>query len=175
MATMTDQQLHEVLTDPIATQLLSASIPTRLAYAGRDGAPRVVPMGSWWTGSQLVMCTVPNAPKVAALQRDPRVAVTIDTEGMPPHVLLLRGRAEVTVVDGVPDEFLQAGHKQVPDEMFPQWEAEVRRLYVSMARIAVTPTWAKILDFETRIPQAVEELARQAGAAAEHTSDGRER
>jgi len=37
----------------------------------------------------------------------------------------------------------------------------VRRLYKQMARIVISPTWAKILDFETRIPSAVEELARQ--------------
>jgi len=30
-----------------------------------------------------------------------------------------------------------------------------------MARIEITPTWAKILDFGTRIPSAVDELARQ--------------
>jgi hypothetical protein len=28
-----------------------------------------------------------------------------------------------------------------------------------MARIAITPEWAKLLDFETTIPSAVEELA----------------
>ncbi len=163
MTTMTEQQLHDVLADPVATELLAASIPTRLAYTGRDGAPRVVPVGSWWTGAQLVICTVPISAKVGALHHDPRVALTIDTEGMPPRVLLIRGTAEVTIVDGVPEEYLEAGHKQVPDEMFAGWEAEVRRLYPSMARIAVTPTWAKILDFETRIPSAVEEMARRAG------------
>ncbi len=31
-----------------------------------------------------------------------------------------------------------------------------------MARIEITPRWAKLLDFETRVPSAVEELARQA-------------
>jgi hypothetical protein len=28
-------------------------------------------------------------------------------------------------------------------------------------RIVVTPTWAKLIDFETTLPSAVEELARQ--------------
>lgn len=44
-------------------------------------------------------------------------------------------------------------------------EAEVGRLYKQMARIEITPTWAKILDFETRIPRAVEELARRQGSS----------
>lgn len=161
MTTLTEQQLRDVFADPVATELLAASIPARLAYTGLDGAPRVVPVGSWWSGSQLVVCTVPIAAKVAALQHDPRVAVTIDTEGMPPHVLLIRGTAEVTTVDGVPEEYLAASRKQVPDDMFAGWEAEVRRLYDSMARIAITPTWAKILDFQTRVPSAVAEMARR--------------
>ena len=43
----------------------------------------------------------------------------------------------------------------------PEWEAGVRALYKQMAIIRVTPTWAKILDFETRLPGPVEELIRE--------------
>ena len=42
------------------------------------------------------------------------------------------------------------------------WEAGVRSLYDAMYRIRVVPRWAKVLDFETTLPSAVEELvARQ--------------
>jgi hypothetical protein len=41
------------------------------------------------------MCTAKNARKLDALQRNPAVALTIDTEVHPPQVLLLRGRAEL--------------------------------------------------------------------------------
>jgi hypothetical protein len=37
----------------------------------------------------------------------------------------------------------------------------VQELYDQMVRIDITPTWVEIHDFETRIPQAVEELARE--------------
>jgi hypothetical protein len=40
-------------------------------------------------------------------------------------------------------------------------EAEIRSLYDGMVRIVVTPTWAKLIDFETTLPGAVEELLRQ--------------
>jgi hypothetical protein len=30
-----------------------------------------------------------------------------------------------------------------------------------MVRIVVTPTWAKLIDFETTLPSAVEELVRR--------------
>jgi len=43
-------------------------------------------------------------------------------------------------------------------------EMRVRRrfaAYSRMARISITPEWAKLLDFETTLPQAVEELLAQ--------------
>ncbi len=42
-----------------------------------------------------------------------------------------------------------------------EWEADVRSLYDGMVRIVVTPTWPKLIDFDTSLPSAVEELARQ--------------
>ena len=43
-----------------------------------------------------------------------------------------------------------------------EWEVEVRSLYRDgMVRIVVTPTWAKLIDFETTLPSAVEQLIRQ--------------
>jgi len=35
------------------------------------------------------------------------VALTIDTEVHPPKILLIRGRAELDVVEGIPEEYLQ--------------------------------------------------------------------
>jgi hypothetical protein len=37
----------------------------------------------------------------------------------------------------------------------------VRSLYDGMVRIVVVPTWVKLIDFETTLLSAVEELARQ--------------
>jgi hypothetical protein len=66
------------------------------------------------------------------------------------------------VVDGIPDEFVQAsGTSTMTPEQRVEWEAGVRSLYDGMVRIVVTPTWAKLLDFETTLPSAVEELVRQ--------------
>jgi hypothetical protein len=108
------------------------------------------------------MCTPPNAPKLAALRRNPAVALTIDTEVHPPKILLIRGRAELDLVDGIPDEYLEAsGTYQMTPEQRVEWEAGVRSLYDSMVRIVVTPTWAKLIDFETTLPSPVEELIRQ--------------
>ena len=93
--------------------------------------------------------------KVRALRQNPRVAITIDTEGYPPKVLLIRGAAGVELVDGVPEAYLKASRKLVPAEEFASWEAGVRALYQRMALITIEPDWAKLLDFETTIPKAV--------------------
>jgi hypothetical protein len=151
----------EVLAKPISQELLGSSIPARLAYVGVDGAPRAIPIGFLWTGEHVVMATVPTSAKVRALQRNPRVALTIDTQDQwPPRVLLLRGAARVELVDGVPDDYVEAARKVIPAEHFEGWEQGVRALYDQMVLITIEPDWAKLLDFETTIPKAVEDLVR---------------
>jgi hypothetical protein len=159
--TVQPNEITEVLNRPISQELLGRDL-TRLAYVARDGTPRNVPIGFTWNGSEIVMCTAKNAPKLPALHKNPTVALTIDTEAHPPRILLIRGRAELDVVDGIPDEYLEAsGTYEMTSEQRVDWEAEVRSLYDGMVRIVVTPTWAKLIDFETTLPSAVEELARR--------------
>jgi hypothetical protein len=162
---MTNDEIATILARPYAQQLLHGPEPARLAYIGRDGDPRVIPIGFWTEGERIVMATVPKAAKVAALRANPKVAITIDQGSFPPKVLLLRGTAEVELVDGIPDGYLTAGHKVMTDDQYPQWVAGVQALYDEMVVMTVTVTWAKLLDFETTIPQAVEDLinAKSAG------------
>ena len=155
--------IRRAMEDPVARRLLDSPNPARLAYIARDGTPRVVPVGFHWNGETVVIGTVPGSAKVAALQANPAVALTIDTSppAWPPNVLLIRGTATVSMTDGVFPEYVAGARKVTPAEEFPRWEEGVRALYDRMARIDVTPTWVAIHDFETRIPQAVEELARK--------------
>jgi hypothetical protein len=154
-------EISEVLNRPMSQELLARDL-TRLGYVAKDGTPRTVPIAFVWNGSRIVMCTAKNAPKLAALRHNPAVALTIDTEVHPPKILLIRGRAELDVVEGIPDEFLEMnGSYGMTPEQRVEWEAGVRSLYDGMVRIVVTPTWAKLIDFETTLPSAVEELVRQ--------------
>ena len=157
-------EITDVLNRPISQELLARDV-TRLAYVAKDGTPRSIPIGFTWNGSTIVMCTAKNAAKVRALRHNPAVALTIDTEVHPPRVLLIRGRAELDVVEGIPDEYLQInGSYEMTPEQRVVWEAEVRSLYDGMVRIVVLPTWAKLIDFDTTLPSAVEELIRQRDA-----------
>ncbi len=166
---MDRQEVAEVLAKPISQKLLGSSIPTRLGYVGTDGAPRVIPIAFAWTGEHAVMATLPKSAKVGALRKNPKVALTIDTQGQwPPQVLLIRGTAHLELVDGVPDVYVEASRKVTPAEHFESWEQGVRALYDEMVLITIEPDWAKLLDFETTIPQAVEDLVRaKQGAGVE--------
>jgi hypothetical protein len=159
--TMQPNEIAEILNRPLSQELLARDI-TRLAYVAKDGTPRNVPIGFTWNGSTIVMCTSTNAPKLHSLRQNPMVALTIDTEVHPPKILLIRGRAELDVVDGIPEEYMRMNttYEMTPEQRV-HWEAEVRSLYDGMVRIVVTPTWVKLIDFETPLPSAVEELIRQ--------------
>ena len=89
---MQPDEIAEVLDRPHSRELL-ARHQARLAYVARDGTPRVIPIAFTWDGAAIVMHTSKNAPKLRALRERQAVALTIDTEGSPPTILLIRGRA----------------------------------------------------------------------------------
>jgi len=99
---------------------------------------------------------VRHAPtRPAALRANPSVAVTIDTEAFPPHVLLIRGKASVSEVDGLAKEFEVAAGRYLGEEAARSYIAQMSKPAVRMARIAVRPTWVGVLDFESRLPSHV--------------------
>jgi hypothetical protein len=73
-------------------------------------------------------------------------------------LLLLHGTAQVEIVAGVPQDYLEASHRTLPVEHQDTFDAQVRSLYDSMARIVVTPTWARLNDFQRTAPRAVERI-----------------
>lgn len=159
---MDKQAVAEVLAKPISQQLLlePSPMPARFAYVGLDGDPRVIPVGYFFDGTRIIIGTAANSAKVPALRKNPRVAITFDPDTFPRRALLVRGTASVELVQGVPEEYIESGRKSVPTDEFEAWEAGVRGLYDEMVLIRVEPTWAKLLDFETTIPKAVEELVK---------------
>jgi translation initiation factor IF-1 len=149
----------ELLQDPVAQELLASRIPARLAYNWTDGTPRVVSIWFHWDGSDIVMASLPGAPKLKALQTGDRVAITIDTNDPPHHILSIRGTAEVTEVQGVVAEYVQAAVRYLGRE---RGEAYVGSLPpdIRMGRIAVRPDQVVVLDFQTRFPSPVTALRR---------------
>jgi hypothetical protein len=141
-----------LLEHPVARRLLVSTELARVAYVASDGTPRVYPTLFHWTGEELVMATFAGAAKIPALRARPDVAITIDVNAMPPEVLLIRGRAEVTDVDGVVPEYALAHYRYSGPEQGAKIVAEADQPGVRMARIAVRPSWVGVLDFQSRLP-----------------------
>ena len=150
MATSGDLSL---LDDPVAVELLASRVPARLAYTWTDGSPRVVPIWFHWDGTAVVMGTPGRAPKLKALRRRPQVAVTIDTERFPAHVLSLRGEVEVEEVEGPPAEYAAAARRYLGETEGEAWAASLQGM--PMVRLRLVPRWVAVLDFETRFPSAL--------------------
>src|SRR4051794_21277960 len=107
----TKQGSLALLDDPIAQELLCSTIPARLAYLWLDGTPRVVPIWFHWTGHEFVLGTPAKAPKLKALAKNPKVALTIDDNNFPHKVLMVRGTAAVESVDGIVPEYQLAARR----------------------------------------------------------------
>jgi hypothetical protein len=104
---MDTARITEILGDPVTLDLVERQPIMQIAYAAADGSPRAVPLGYLLREGKFLSFTIPSSDKVAALHRDPRIALTIDIYP-PPCCLLVRGAAELREEDGVPDEYLEA-------------------------------------------------------------------
>jgi hypothetical protein len=145
-----------LLNDPVAQEMLQAPIPMRLAYVWSDGSPRVVPLGFHWNGSELVIGSPPDAPKLKVLAQNPKVAVTIDSNMMPYHVLLIRGEVSLSKHEGIIPEYVAYCKRYFGEEGANAWLNQLEPVVPKMVRIAIQPQWVGIIDFETRFPSAVE-------------------
>lgn len=138
--------------DPTVQELLAAPIPARLAYIGKNGAPRAIPVSYLWNGKAFVFASPVDWAKVEALRLNPQVAFTVDETTFPPRGFMARGTCAIAIVPGVPQDYVDASRRIVGDELMPSWEADVRSKIHEMALITITPTWLKVVDFETRFP-----------------------
>jgi Pyridoxamine 5'-phosphate oxidase len=145
----------ELLDTPVARKLLASAIHARLAYAAKDGTPRIVPTWFQWTNGEVVMPTyiqaphipAPGARRLAALRARPDVAISIDTDTEPPQALLIRGRAQIIEVDGVDPDYAASARQYLGEEAARELLDMVDQPSTRMARITVRPTWVGLLDF----------------------------
>ncbi len=151
-----------LLATPVARELLESRIPARMAYTARDGFPRIVATWFYWNGVELVMPTFISAPhivhpprRVRDLRADPRCAISIDTEGQPPEVLTIRGEVAITEVAGVADEYALSARRYLGDEAADGYLAKLANPATRIARISCRPAWVGLLDFITRLPDAL--------------------
>ena len=83
--------------------LLDGTRTATIATVGPDGRPHAVPV--WFTvdGRQVVFTTSSQTAKAKNLQRDPRVALSVDDQAPPFAFVTIKGRAELVAQ---PDDLL---------------------------------------------------------------------
>jgi len=145
----------ELLQLPASQELLQSTIPARLAYVWTDGTPRVIPIWFHWNEREFVLGTPARAPKVKALTKNPKVALTIDDNSFPHKVLLVRGTAQLQPMNGIVPEYALAAERYFGSEQGKAWVAQLASMVPDMVRITITPEWVALLDFQTRFPSAL--------------------
>jgi hypothetical protein len=162
---MERQEIEDELSTTGARELLDSTSAAHLAYTAKDGTPRVIPVGYFWTGDEFVISTASTAPKVAALSAHPDVALSIDGGNTPgqARALSIRGQAKIEIIDGVVPEYLAAARKSMDAAAAAEFERQVRAMYGQMARIGIAPQWVRFYDFGAgRLPRFLQELAERA-------------
>lgn len=146
-----------LLQHPASKELLQSKIPARLAYVWTDGSPRVIPIWFHWNGRDFVLGTPSKAPKLKALAKNPKVALTIDDNNFPHKVLLVRGTVRLEPVNGIVPEYAVAAVRYFGAEQGKAWVAQLASMIQDqdMVRITITPEWVGLLDFQTRFPSAL--------------------
>ena len=145
----------DLLQHPISKELLHSTIPARLAYVWTDGTPRVVPIWFHWNDKEFVLGTPTRAPKLKALAKNPKVALTIDGNTFPHSVLLVRGTARLEPMKGIVPEYALAAERYFGPQQGKTWVSQLAMMAPDMVRIAITPEWVGLLDFKTRFPSAL--------------------
>lgn len=151
---MNQSEVTALLNDPVAQELLHAPIPARLAYLGKDGTPRVIPIGFHWTGEEIVVSVSDFSPNRDAFNNT-KVAVTIDTSTYPFKVLKIHGTARATVMDTVPLEYIKAGEQLLGPEGMQAFIKNLEPIIPNIKhwiKVSIKPEWVSILDFQTRFP-----------------------
>jgi len=155
MPTSVKQGDLALLEHPFSKELLVSQIPARLAYVWMDGTPRVVPIWFHWNGKEVVMASPPKAPKLKALAKNPKVAITIDNNTFPHKVLSIRGSVRLQTLNEIVPEYIAASERYFGSEQGEAWVNQLRGMVSSMVRITMTPEWVALLDFQTRFPSAL--------------------
>lgn len=142
----------KLLDTPVAQRLLTAPLVARLAYTGRDGTPRLIPVNFLWTGEELVIGAFTGTHKLRDLRFRPDVAVCIDTADGPPQVLMLRGKVTLAEVEGILPEYAAMQRAGMGEEAGNAYLKAIDKPGLGMVRIGLRPTWVGVLDFQERIP-----------------------
>jgi len=121
--------------DDDVRRLIDAPNFAHLATLMEDGSPKVEPIWIGREGDHVLIATDSRGIKGQNLARDPRVALSVTSDGNPYEQALIRGRVietrddnELEVLDALSDQYL--------GKPFPRRKWSSRVVYVVEARVA---------------------------------------
>lgn len=106
-----------------------------LATVGGDGTPQPSPVWFLWEGETVLIFSKPDAPKIANIRREPRVALHFNSDESSDNIVILTGQAVVldtTAAAAMPDTYLTkyaVGIKNIgstPEKMTAEYSAVIR-------------------------------------------------
>jgi PPOX class probable F420-dependent enzyme len=106
-----------------------------LATVLPDGAPHTVPVWVGWEGERITVLTSPGSRKARNLDRDPRMALSINDRDQPFAMALVRGRVAEridddrawTIIDRLSEKYLGGPYPLRTDRIVFLIEAEHAR------------------------------------------------
>jgi PPOX class probable F420-dependent enzyme len=113
-----------LIPDAVRTVIESGRL-AHLVTLNKDGSPQIscVWVGLSDDGAEILLAHLGSGQKVKNMRRDPRVSLSIETDGMNPiglqEYLVVHGRARVTE-GGAPELLQHLAHRYIgPDATFP--------------------------------------------------------
>jgi PPOX class probable F420-dependent enzyme len=115
--------MEEGMLGPEARRVIESNALAHVVTLDPDGRPHVTLAWAGLEGDQIVTATLPDQRKLKNLRRDPRVALSFETDRMNDfgltEYLVVHGRAEV-VSGGAPELLQKLAHVYLgPDVKFP--------------------------------------------------------
>ena len=141
-----------LLNEPLAKDLLRSALLAHLAYVSTDGTPRVMPIWFAWENGQVIFCSVIVARKLKSMTDGSKVAITIDASTWPYPVLMIRGTVSTTEHPGIVPGYRETAIRYIGEENGNMFIGAIEGTGLPMKRIAVTPQWVGLLDFQQRWP-----------------------
>jgi len=149
-----DNPVLDFVDDPVVEKLLQGPYLARLAYIGLDDRPRVVPIWYAYLDGEFIMVTGPKADKVAAIEANSAVALTIDSDKPPYSVLLVDGDATVETTEGMAEEYPDIVQRYLAGAA-EAYLSGMRERVREQRRIRVVPRSWRVLDFVKRYPKSL--------------------
>src|ERR1700760_1346312 len=87
---------HKMVGDELDRFLSAGTRTGKVATTRADGSPHVAPIWFVLDGDDVVFMTGADTVKGKSLQRDPRVALTVDLEALPYAFVMVEGTATIS-------------------------------------------------------------------------------